>query len=315
MNANAPATSEEWATYIKENNPTEWEAIGTTDYEFTGIFDGGMNSITGLYMDNDTMGTGFFRSVGEGSTIKNLKIENSYFKGTSAFAYVGSVVGNCAGNLQNIYSNAVVDSTGHFAGGIVGQLWNSTSTTSNRTKVSNCWFDGEVFISSHNMCGGIFGGLANGYFAMEDCLNTGKINHSGSSYGWIGGIGGRLYGFTTRWNGGAAVDSAKYGLLMANCLNVGEVTNSSIASVGSIIGAAVGGTVALNNVYATNESYAYGDDKQPIGIGSYATQPNLVNEADITGDSATTYFAPLSVENTAWVVQEGSTPILSIFNN
>ena len=65
---------------------------------------------------------------------------------------MGSGVANCAGNLENIYSNAVVKTAGHYVGGIAGQLWDSNSSASARIVLSNCWFDGEVSVTGKNNC-------------------------------------------------------------------------------------------------------------------------------------------------------------------
>lgn len=307
LNANAPATRNEWTTYIAEQNPTEWKAIGTHTYEFAGIFDGGMHSIKGMYMDNHTYGTGFFRSTASGSTIKNLKIENSYFnaKTNDNYAYVGSVVANCAGNLENIYSNAVVNTAGHYAGGIAGYLWDSHSTAGARIVISNCWFDGEVNVTSRNNCGGIVGAVTNGYWTMQNCLNTGNINLS-DSCSWIGGIGGRLTNSTQRWNGTDNVSSALGALVMENCLNIGTVTNASSETIGSVFGQ-VTSSVRFTNVYATTESYTK-------GIGSGTATVELVEKETITGENALNNFEPLKADDTTWVITEG-TPILKIFNN
>lgn len=312
LNTSAPTTNAEWDTYIKENDPTEWKAIGTHTYEFAGIFDGGMHSIEGIYMDNNTYGTGFFRSTASGSTIKNLKIENSYFnaKTNDNYAYVGSVVANCAGNLENIYSNAVVKTAGHYVGGIAGQLWDSNSSASARIVLSNCWFDGEVSVTGKNNCGGIVGAVTNGYWTIQDCLNTGNINLSGTC-SWIGGIGGRLTNSKARWNGTNDVETAQGALVMTNCLNIGTITYDTYKdSIGSVFGE-VHSSVRFENVYATNESCAAGIGKVPATVTSTGT---LVDKANITGESASTNFLPLSADDTAWVVTE-TTPILKIFNN
>ena len=307
LNTSAPTTNAEWDTYIKENAPTEWKAIGTNAYEFAGTFDGGMHSIKGVYMDNNTYGTGFFRSTASGSTIKNLKIENSYFNAKTGdnYAYVGSVVANCAGHLENIYSNAVVKTAGHYVGGIAGQLWDSNSSASARIVLSNCWFDGEVSVTDKNNCGGIVGAVMNGYWTMQNCLNTGNINLSGDC-SWIGGIGGRLTSSIQRWNGTDNVSSALGALVMDNCLNIGTVTNVSSTTIGSVFGQ-VTSSVKFTNVYATKESYTK-------GIGTGNVNVTLVDKANITGENALTYFAPLTADDTAWVATEG-TPILKIFNN
>lgn len=311
LNADAPTTNEDWATYIEEQNPTEWKAIGTNAYEFAGIFDGGMHSIKGIYMDNNTYGTGFFRSTASGSTIKNLKIENSYFraKTNDNYAYVGSVVANCAGNLQNIYSNAVVNSAGHYAGGIAGHLWDSHSTSSARIVISNCWFDGEVNVTGKNNGGGIVGAVTNGYWTVQNCLNTGNINLSGSCT-WIGGIGGRLTDSKQRWNGTDAASDPLGALVMENCLNVGLITwTTEPERTGSVFGQ-VTTSIRTVNVYATNESYATG-----LGVESTYATVTMIPQADITGEKALEKFAPLTAEDTAWEVSEGSTPTLKIFNN
>ena len=63
-------------------------------------------------MDTDAANSGLFSATGDTSTIKNLKLKNSYFKGPNV---VGSIAGKPNGTFKNIYSDAIVEGTGDIA--------------------------------------------------------------------------------------------------------------------------------------------------------------------------------------------------------
>ena len=146
----------------------EWYTGGGSESgAFAGIIDGDYHTIYGLYIDEDykntesswKLGAGLIAYGGNGVTIKNLAIDNSYIKAVSASAsafigttgsyhkidvaidscYIGKdvyIYGGCAGGLigagngtgyvtgiSNCYSWATIEASSDFFGAISGQVW------------------------------------------------------------------------------------------------------------------------------------------------------------------------------------------------
>ena len=159
---------------------------------FSGAFDGQGHTVSGLYIESAATCQGLFGYIGTGATVQNLivtgtvsvnkniaggiagKVETGVtvtdcgFRGTvSALAYVGGIVGNCAGTVINCYNlgsvSGIQDSPLNVAGGIVG---NGSEAT-----VSNCYNFGTVNAEGSGTAGGIVGsGTA------QNCYYLCKVN-------------------------------------------------------------------------------------------------------------------------------------------
>ena len=159
---------------------------------FSGAFDGQGHTVSGLYIESAATCQGLFGYIGTGATVQNLivtgtvsvnsniaggiagKVETGVtvtdcgFRGTvSALAYVGGIVGNCAGTVINCYNlgsvSGIQDSSLNVAGGIVG---NGSGAT-----VSNCYNFGTVNAEGSGTAGGIVGsGTA------QNCYYLCKVN-------------------------------------------------------------------------------------------------------------------------------------------
>ncbi|MFI3163085.1 MAG: right-handed parallel beta-helix repeat-containing protein [Bacillota bacterium] len=235
-----------------------WTAIGWYDYteykiySFQGTFDGGGNTISGLYINTSSYYQGLFGySTG---TVENLNVSGSVtstntsagyiggvvgynykgtvsnctFDGTVSGKYVGGIVGmNSGGTIKNCTSSATVTTSAYYAGGIVGNSTNSGS------KISNCTFTGEVY------GGGTIGGIAgqNGsYSIITNCVNEGTISGTSS----VGGIASSV--------GGIVGISQGSGATVKNCYNTGNVTGTD-SGIGGVVGNIVSG--AVYNCYNT----------------------------------------------------------------
>ena len=292
----------------------EWMPIGSQTVSFAGTFDGHNHSIKGLYVDSDKQGIGLFARTSPLSTIKNLKIMNSYFK-TSAYR-AGSVVGSCGGNLENVYSNATVISNTDIAGGLVGQIW---SDCSNQVTISQCWYDGKMMI--HRNSGGIVGVVSQGDVLIEDCLNTGNIDYDATGTGnkWIGGLCGRTYIYDTEWTN--AEGTGTISLTMRRCLNMGQIENSKNQTTGSVFGHPQKGTITVQSVYATNESYIY-NSNQSKAIGKGAVLGESIHMVDIVDIKVSDTVSEADVKNAlselfnsgVWAIGSNKTPELAWVN-
>ena len=116
------------------SNFKQWTAIGNNTNKFKGTFDGQNHTISGIYINNNSDYQGLFGYVdGEGATIQNLSVTDSYIKARN---YVGGIVGfnysysySEVSNCSN--SGTVTGGDEAYVGGIVGY---------NYGMVSNCYY-------------------------------------------------------------------------------------------------------------------------------------------------------------------------------
>ena len=178
---------------VNEGNAEEWAKKGPSRKwypitGFAGTFDGQGHSISGIYAKSVDMAMGLFSDTQRDCVIKDFKLVNSYFSGASEG--VGSVSAYGGGLFDTIYSDAIIETKNPYAGGLVGQM-----NIAGEHKLSNCWFDGTVRMTTEEAVnGGCFIGAIAGdgsIVTMEHCLNTGSISAQGTSRGVdVGGYTG-----------------------------------------------------------------------------------------------------------------------------
>ena len=145
-----------------------WTPIGKIElvgnqvvrYPYTGTFEGNGKTVSGLYF-NDTSANfdvGLFSHVGEGGTVRNVGIADSYLCGGQS---IGAVAGSNYGTVTGCYNTGTVISSG-TAGGVVGinrgtvtGCYNTGTVSGesgvggvagyNGTTVTNCYFDSTVY--------------------------------------------------------------------------------------------------------------------------------------------------------------------------
>ena len=308
------------------NDPITWIPISTfgDSKEFAGTFDGKMHTISGLYRKSETRGIALFVATAGTSTVKNLRITNSYFHfngfslqsdGYVYPGYVASVAAWGNGNFENIYSSATIVSEANCAGGIIAAV-NKYPTAEHIIK--KCWFEGTVTLKDHAnattqeqqsyFAGGILGQVVNVnvHCTLIDCLNTGRvsgeINHLGGLCGYVADAGT---------------------LNIQNSLNVGTVTGDWVNRICSIVGFVEGEIKAngddqrsylhLQNVYslrgaADNDTYAH--EYASSSLNTYITgSVTVLSSNQLTGSNASTNASALFTGN-AWKTVSGSTPVL-----
>lgn len=301
-------TSEEanWSETV--NNAIAWTPIGSVSKPFAGTFDGKpegateIYTISGLYVSTSEDGVGLFAATSKGSTVKNLKLLNSYFGNFDDgdnVNYTGSIIGKSAGAVDTVYSDTYVYGD-LCTGGLIGHIYCEDSTAVN---LSECWFDGSV-VSTDNHTGGIVGSIDYGTVNMTDCLNTGTVKASdGKAF-----IGGLIGGMT-------AAASGDVDVTMTNCLNTGvvnaDMTEGTLGKpwVGSIWGRKNGySVVTVTNVYATNESCTktFGGTSGLTGEGIIQTYA----KADISGPTVNILVGT----DSNWTATNDSTPELIDFS-
>ena len=233
-----------------------WMPIGTSEFPFTGIFDGNDKSILGLYINRNVDYQGLFGYVGNEGAVKSLgvinvniigrinvgsvagwvrgTVQNCYSTGNvTGSSYVGGVAGEVdEGMLENCYSISNVTCTGSGTSGAVGGVAGWVSGT-----VQNCYNTGNVTGAGTSVTiGGIAGWVTNTGI-IQNCLNTGSLTASATGTGilriCVGGVAGWVYG------------------TVQNCYNTGSITGTGI---GPSISAYVGGVTGT--VYGTIQNCA-----------------------------------------------------------
>ena len=242
----------------------EWTPIGTSSSSYTGTFDGGGHTITGLTINQSaTSNVGLFASIAEGGTVKNLTlkdvnitadsnagaitgenrgtIENCSVSGSvtssSNNSYVGGITGwNYRGTITDCHSSATVEGKA-YVGGIAGQ---SDAT------ITACYSTGSVTATKNNTTGYSFAGGVVGYnngAVLIACYATDSVSGGGD---FVGGV----------------VGSNENGTLTACYHATGKVSGAS-GSTGGVVGRNlqnIGFTTIVTACY-------WGDNGQEQGIG------------------------------------------------
>lgn len=294
---------------VNEGSASDWAKKGPKNRwypitGFAGTFDGQGHSISGLYAKGSNVNLGLFAETMSSCDIRDFKIVNSYFRVNGNFA-IGSVSANGSGKFSNIYSDAILTSNGSYCGGLFGSLnvGGGSAALGQTSKITNCWFDGEVILTTKEgrYGGGIAGSLRGGITEISHCLNTGHISsESNSDQGCrVGGIVGGI----DYVNGGGT-------LRMEDCLNAGPVETVTPSQAGSVIGTVAGSAiqVSLRNVYATVESCA-----RTLGYCT-ADAAGAVRMLSAENVKGTDWYRWSTLDfDSHWAAVSGGTPILMCF--
>ena len=113
-----------------ENDLTgiDWTPIGTSfGNSYTGTFDGGGHTITGLTDTTNGQYAGLFGCLGKAGTVKNVVMEGLQITSNHRSGYTGGVVGNSWGTIENCSVSGSVSGT-LYVGGVVGDQWGGSIT-------------------------------------------------------------------------------------------------------------------------------------------------------------------------------------------
>lgn len=315
----------DWANGKNLEGVDTWTPIGkhTESCRFDGTFLGNDKTISGIYIDTNKSYAGLFGCTATNSNLQNFKLMNSYYNSTEANAYLGSIVGQGAGTMDSIYSNAIVVSSGKQVGGLVGRINDETLSTnvtfdSANARIRNCWFDGSVKMNEAIYAGGFVGVLTRGRLEINNCLNTGEMSSNFNSNGHP-----FVAGYCSYMQNGAQLD-------IKNSLSAGHITVAKVGSVASVVGrvtgtSKMGSTLTLDNVFATKECYGYtvgGVQSEAVNeeTGEVTTHAGIQNgvvvqttEHDrLVGYCTEESGDALDYTNT-WAMTSKGTPVLKIF--
>ena len=155
----------------------EWTPIGDNDNRYTGTFDGGNYTITGLTVNQEgTNYVGLIGFIGSDGTVKNVKLENVNITGSY---YVGGVVGYNSGSVTACTSSGSVSGS-IYVGGVVGDNYGT---------VTACTASGSV--EGRSNVGGVVGYNSSG--SVTACTSSGSVEGSID----VGGVVGDNYGSVT----------------------------------------------------------------------------------------------------------------------
>lgn len=205
----------------------DWTPIGIDyNHQYTGTFDGGDHTITGLTVTGSNEYAGLFGRIGSGGTVKNVvlegvqitsdnslgyaggiagwsfkgKIENSSVSGSvSGNSIAGAVVGTqLGGAITGCSSSATVKGV-TFAGGIAGETNSGASLTA-------CYATGDVTVENDGTSNALAGGVVGyngGSSTLTACYAAGNVSGKGSGTIHVGGAVGKNYGTLTAcyWSG------------------------------------------------------------------------------------------------------------------
>ena len=193
-----------------------WTPIGT-DYDnaYTGTFDGGGHTITGLTVTTNDQYAGLFGylgNFGKFGTVKNVVMDGIQITCNHRLGYAGGVAGYSRGTIENCSVSGSVSST-VSVGGVVGVQRDGSITgcsssatvkgtlyvggvagwTNFGATLTACYATGNVIIEiapTQNISGGGLVGFNDG-ISLLSCYATGNVTSTGSSTGYVH-IGGFL---------------------------------------------------------------------------------------------------------------------------
>ena len=206
----------------------EWTPIGTESHQYTGTFDGGGHTITGLTVKGSDEYAGLFGYIGkDGGTVKNVKLENVQITSNNQYANVGGVAGYSRGNIENcsvsgsVSGNSNSNGTSNCVGGVVGQQYGGTITectssaivdgrnevggvagrTDNSATLTACYATEDVTVkrtpTNNTYAGGVVG-FNGGGSTLIACYATGSVTGTGTGTGsiYVGGVTGDNFAST-----------------------------------------------------------------------------------------------------------------------
>ncbi len=241
-----------------------WTPIGTSfKNSYTGTFDGGGHTITGLTVTTNDKYAGLFGYICNAGTVKNVVMEGVLITSNNGSSQAGGVAGFSRGTIENCSVSGSVSGT-VYVGGVVGAQWGGSITGCS----SSATVKGMVDV------GGV-AGQTNSNATMTACYATGNMTLEIASQNNID-VGGAV-GF----NGGSRILA---------CYATGNVTSTGSSTVNVYIG----GFCGYNSTTVT-ACYWKNNQEQGIGYKKVGTAP----EATKVDGTSVTWQKAVDAMNTA----------------
>ena len=255
--------------------------IGTSN-RYSGTFDGGGHTITGLTFTTNDVYAGLFGHLNSAGTVKNVMMEDVQITSNRSSGFAGGVAGFSDGTIENCSVSGSVSGT-VYVGGVVGAQWEGSITGCS----SSATVKGMVYV------GGVVG-HTNGGGTLTACYATGNVTIEIDPIKKI--YGGGLVGFN-RGNG-----------LLA-CYATGNVTSTGSSTGYVHIGGLLGDTY-------TTVTACYWKNNHEQGIGykkaGTSTEVTKVDGTDVTWQKAVdTMNTALQTAGSEWRYElKGALPTL-----
>ena len=290
----------------------DWTPIGIDyNHQYTGTFDGGDHTITGLTVTGSDQYAGLFGRIGSGGKVKNVTLKDVKIESNNGMGNVGGVAGWSYGNIENCSVSGSV-SGNSTAGGVVGAQWggfltgcSSSATvkgvtyaggiagyTNNGATLTACYATGDVTLESNGSdiyyAGGVVGSNSSSC-TLKACYAWGNVTGSGSGTIYVGGVTG----------------SNDLGTLTACYHAKGTVKGSDGATDGATGGVAgrnykglmpYGGIITACYWGDNGQTQGIGEDQVGTGGTTQVTDGNWSGAKDAMNDA-------LTAENESWRYQ------------
>ena len=196
----------------------DWTPIGTSN-RYSGTFDGGGHTITGLTFTTNDVYAGLFGHLNSAGTVKNVVMEGVQITSNQIYGgSIGGVVGYSWGTIENCSVSGSVSGT-VYVGGVVGAQIGGSITgcsssatvkgtvdvggvagqTNSSATLTACYATGNVIIEmdpKKNIAGGSLVGM-NAGSSLLACYATGNVTSTGSSTGKVHIVGFLGNNYTT----------------------------------------------------------------------------------------------------------------------
>lgn len=278
---------------------------------FTGTFDGGGHTISGIHLEPAEGATGnywgLFGRVATPAVIQNLTVEGTV---TSGGAYVGGIVGLVASGatIENCTNRCTVTYTGtgtaYGVGGVVGHAGGAaktgTVTAGSNQKgtlvITNCTNEGDI--TGSKCVGGILGrsDITTGTVTVTGCVNKGNVTATigdGNGYADVGGIAG--FDLSVK----AATNH-----VFSGCINLGSVAFAKLdgkdfenfekgigyQGVGGILGRTQTSGIEVTGCYNSGAVTSDGQDANGNPGSNYAMV--IVGKSPAAPKNSNNYYKP-----------------------
>ncbi len=258
----------------------DWTPIGTSSgNSYTGTFDGGGHTITGLTITTKDQFVGLFGYLNSAGTVKNVVMEGIQITSNHMFGCTGGVVGYSWGTIENCSVSGSVSGT-MCVGGVVGTQWVGSITGCS----SSATVKGTVDV------GGVAGQTDFGA-TLTACYATGNVTIEIDPIKDI--AGGGLVGL----NGECS--------LLA-CYAIGNVTSTG-SGTGKVD---IGGFLGENNSFVT-ACYWKNNHEQGIGYNKKSTEATKVDGTGVTWQNAVDAMnTALTAGDYQWALGTDGLPVL-----
>ena len=166
----------------------DWTPIGIDyNHQYTGTFNGGGHTITGLTVTTSDQYAGLFGYLGSGGTVKNVVLEGVQITSDNSLGHAGGVAGWSYGTLENCSVSGSVSGSGSSSdvGGVVGaQLGGSITGCNSSATVKGVAYAGGI-AGETNSGASLTGCYATGNVTIEN--NTTNAAYAGGVVGSNGG--------------------------------------------------------------------------------------------------------------------------------